>query len=594
MLHRFFKSRRRSIILPTVTVMFATSVILLWIKRDGFIYRLGALRAETLLRRSEWASERRDWKTATQSAHAAWQLHPGDIRVLRQLKESLQSAKAPETLTVSKALFDHPDATTEDRTGVVRFFLELGDLVTVANLISRLPAAERDSADALEVGARFFLARNHPDKALPLLDRLRRKRNEPGDLLLAVEALVRTPTEGDKALDEAQRLIGELFQGKDRDIAITAFLHLRRVPQDKRQLYHFPDVRQRIETLAADEPVPLAAWFLADELDLAAHPDQREAILHGAVDRWLTTEPKALGEWLVSQGESKLFLENIPRSRVLEDPAMLAVVVQAFVAEERWDRALSLLEGAHRSVDPVTLFSLRAMIEERLGRVTESGQNWSRATRYAELGNGREELLKLSHLAMLGGNTKLRDQSLAEALKRPSPVSLAATDVAYLFPVLAKENRDEDLFAISSNLLQSEPDNPQLLNNVVWLGLLRGKVDEEQMQRLEQHVAKFPSISSLRTTLALAQLRTGKTAEALETLAPVSKALESSGKELPESGRAVLALAFSQAGDKEKARSLASSLNWSGLMEVERDFFTSAFNEHEEDRFQLEEPVERY
>jgi hypothetical protein len=114
------------------------------------------------------------------------------------------------------------------------------------------------------------------------------------------------------------------------------------------------------------------------------------------------------------------------------------------------------------------------------------------------------------------------------------------------------------------------------------------------MRRLEQHVAKFPSIASLRTTLALAQLRCGKTGEALETLAPVTDELQKPGKELPESGRAVLALALCQAGETEKARSLASSLNWSGLMKAEQDFFTAAFNEHEEDRFLLEEPVERY
>jgi hypothetical protein len=575
-------------------VIHLTVFTLLWMKKDGIAHHLGAIRAGMLLRQSEWAVERRDWNSATETALAALQRNPGNIRILRQLQRSLKSASSPESLATSRTLFDHPDATAEDRIEVVRFFLELGDHVTVANLISRLPAEERDSADAIEVGARFFLARNHPEKSLPLIDRLRRKRNEPGDLLLAAEALVRTPTEGDQALDEAQRIMGELFRGGDRELAFSALRLLRRIPLDKRYLYHFPEARERLETLARSGAVPLEAWFVADELDLAAHPDQREAILHGAIDRWLATEPKALGEWLVSLGEAKLFLENVPRKLTLEDPAMLVVVVQALVVEEHWDRALSLLEGAHRSVDPVTLFSLRAMIEERLGRVTDASQNWSRATRYAELGTGREDLLKLSRLAMLAGNTKLRDESLAEALKRPSPVSLAATDVAYLFPVLAKDQRDEDLLAISTNLLQSEPDNPQLLNNVVWLGLLRGKIDEEKMRRLEQHVAKFPSIASLRTTLALAQLRCGKTGEALETLAPVTDELQKPGKELPESGRAVLALALCQAGETEKARSLASSLNWSGLMKAEQDFFTAAFNEHEEDRFLLEEPVERY
>ena len=210
----------------------------------------------------------------------------------------------------------------------------------------------------------------------------------------------------------------------------------------------------------------------------------------------------------------------------LEDPELLPLVVQAFVLEDRCDRALSLLDHAHRSTDPVALFSLRAMIESRLGKTTESNQNWSRATRYAELASGRDSLLRLSKLAVLGGNTGVRDLALTEALKRTSAQTLASTDVAFLYPTLAENDRDEDLLRISMGLLESQPGNPQLLNNVVWLELLRGRIDEGRVEKLAACVEAFPTIGHLRTTFALAQIHSGKAREALETLAPLADGRE--------------------------------------------------------------------
>lgn len=590
-LRTVFSSRRRRLLIPGMAAMLAALTAVVWIKREGIDYRLGVKRAGSLIEQSRWASERGDWKEAQRTAYAAWQLHPGEVGTLRQLFESLVGGKSGEALMVGKSLFEHPQAEVTDKLGAIETALQAGDLVTVASMFTRLRPAERELPEALELGARFFLARNHPSGALPLIDRLRLKRNEPRDLLLAADALTRTPTEGNVARSEAQRLIGELFRGQgDAETALEAFRLLGRIPMPERELYHFAEARLRLEGFSnSGTKVPVEAWLIVDELDLATEPDRRNEILQESMDRWFATEPEVIGKWLLGLGETKRFLDNVPRAIALENPAMLPVVTQALILENRWDRALSLLDRAPNGTDPVVLLSLRAMIQSRLGQNAEANQNWARAARQAELVSGRAALLRFAQLAALGGKGEMRDEALAEALKRPSSLSIPAADVAFLYPALARQNRSEDLLQISEGLLAAEPENPQVLNNVVWLELLEGATDESRVKKLEQYVAEFPSVTALRSTLALAHLRAGRNEEAVEALAPLRQRIDAGEAEAAPTDRALVALALARQGDTEKSRELSKTVRWDKLMKAEREFFTAALDEANDDRFGLDD-----
>jgi hypothetical protein len=590
-LRTIFGSRRRRLLLPGMAALLAALTAAAWIKREGINYHLSAKRAATLLDQSRWAAERKDWKVAQRNALAAWQLHPGEIGALRQLFEALVGGGSGDALAVGKSLFEHPRALTTDRLATIDAALRAGDLVTTASMFSRLRPVERETPEALELGARFFLARNHPVAALPLIDRLRLKRNEPRDLLLAADALTRTPTEGNVARSEAQRILGDLFQTRnDAGIAIEALRLLGRIPMAERELYHFAQAHARLDSFAAGgTEVPVEARLIADELELASSPERRGEIFQRAMDRWFATEPEVIGKWLIGLGETKRFLENVPRAIALENPAMLPVVTQALILENRWDRALSLLDRAPYGTDPVVLHSLRAMIQSRLGQVAESNQNWARAARQAELVTGRSALLRFAQLAALGGKPEMRDEALAEALKRPSSLSIPAADVAFLYPALARQDRSGDLLRISEGLLASEPENPQVLNNVVWLELLEGAADESRVKKLEQYVSEFPSVVALRSTLAFAHLRAGRNAAALEALAPLRDRIEAGEAETAPTDRALVALALAREGDIAASRELSKTVRWDKLMKAERDYFAFAIEEAIDDRFGLDE-----
>lgn len=591
LMRRIFRCRKRRLLMPGMVTAMAALAALLWLKRDAIEYRVEVKKADVLLEKSRWAAERRDWREAQRTAHEAWKLHPGEVGALRQLFEVLVGGKSGEAVAVGKSLFEHPRATTADRLAAIESALQAGDLVAVASMFTRLQTSERETPEAMELGARFFLARNHPTGALSLLDRLRLKRNEPGDLLLAADALTRTPTEGNVARSEAQRIIGELFHGQGTpEVSLQAFGLLARIPMAERELYHFADARKRLDVLSAEgAKVPVEAWLIADELELAAAPDRREEILSLSMDRWFATEPEVLGKWLLGLGESKRFLENVPRAIALENPEMLPVVTQALILENRWDRALSLLDRAPHGTDPVVLHSLRAMIQGRLGKTKEANQNWARASRQAELVTGRGGLLRFAQLAALGGKTDLRDEALAEALKRPSSLQIPAADVAFLYPALAQKDRNGDLLQISEGLLAAEPENPQVLNNVVWLELLERQADESRVKKLEEYAAQFPSVIALRSTLAFAHLRAGRDEKALEALAPLRERIEAGEAETAPTDRALVALALARLGETEKSRELSKTVRWDKLMKAEREFFTAAIDEAIDDRFGLDD-----
>lgn len=598
---RFFRKIRRSIsrsrykvlIIPML-ISFTTFVTLSLTKREGLAYYLAAWRAAALLEKSAKASEDGYLHKAIDSALAAWQLHPANSGGLRQLFHTTRKQGSMESLAIGRALFLHPGATPEDRIDIMRLFFRVGDHVATAELISKLPGEERNSFAVMELNARFLIARQRPLEALQLIDKLRRGRDRPTDLLLAADALIQIPSKDNTARHEAQRIIEELFHSTgDPEIAMSAFSLVQRIPAAERDLMRFALAKERLGELDEKVGVPAELWLLADEVEMGMAPHRREEILASAVNRWRDECPGELGDWLLNLGETDLFLDSIPYETALFNPELLTSHVQARVIEEEWEGALALLDRAPASADPAMVSGLRGMIWSRRGHQVNANQHWQRAYRHAQLSTGRDSLLRLGRLADLAGNAEFRNLALTEALKRPSPVPLAASDVAFIFSNLVERNQDEDLLRVSLGLLSSQPGNPKLLNNVVWLELMQGRVNEERIAQLEDFADRFPSITSLRTTLALAHIALGEKEAALNALSPMlpeiegteagagsDRGVETTGNRRASApaaaDRAVLAYALVSNGHYTRGQEVANSVEWGALMAVERTFFEEA------------------
>ena len=473
-------------------------------------------------------------------------------------------------------LFAHPSSTLEDKREVLLLYLSIGDVVTFRNLLNGLSDEERNDPDVLTMAVRFSLARNNLQGALQLSERLGRVRQEPGDLLLAADVLSRIAAADDTASEKAQTVIDLLFDpAKDRTVALAAFSLLRQIPPEKRDTERFADAGKRLDLIEESLEVPTILRLLVTELEMTANPESRDPLIDGAVARLLTDEPEVLGEWLLGLGQHERLLEKLPEERARSSAALFGLLVRATMMAADWETAEKLLAAPHPGMKPSTVYGMRGIVASQQGSRAASLGFWERAFYQAELAPGRTELLTLGRMAARTGNAEIRNRAVTEALKRRSAIPMPLADVSFLFSELSAENKAEDFLEVSRNLLASQPENPMLINNVLWLELIGNQVRQDLTMEMQSLVERFPDIQALRSTLALAQVVDGDAVAALDTLGPILEDKEGEGEEeeVEESNYAVLALALMRNGEVERAKKIAAEIEWSKMMEVERTYF---------------------
>ena len=551
-----------------------------FIKREGIRYYVNSWRASGLLEDSIKSSEEGDWKEAERLAFAAGQLNEGNYETLKQLYKASLAERSRYILAASKMLFTHPEAKPEDRIEVLQLHLDIGDLVTFKALFGELNNKEQMSPDAMALGVHFLQARNDLPRALTLVDELLKARGDPGDKLLAAEILLKVNDPSGKAKANAQRLIDELFQVEsDPEIALAAFGLLRSIPVNFWHLERFADAKNRLQSISESYEVHTSAFLLAKELEVHQFPENRNRILEGTTTEWIEKGPAALCEWLLRLGESGRILTLIEDDDARESISLFRVVTLAAITEKQWERAEKLLRKPHPQMRPSIVLALQAAIAEQQNQTARSRSLWQQALSQAEMASGQSALLEVAKLASRSGNAEIRNRAVTEALKRPSAITLPASDVAFLFEVLAEKEEAEDLLTVSRNLLASDPENPVLINNVVWLELVMEERRSDYSGMLRSLVEKFPNIPPLRSTLALSLMTTGENEEALATMAPTFGSATAKRKNSSATDNAVAALAFARAGDLEQARPLYERIQWSGMMEIEQAFFKKALNQ---------------
>jgi len=338
-------------------------------------------------------------------------------------------------------------------------------------------------------------------------------------------------------------------------------------------LERFGDARERLGAFAKLTEVPISAYFLATELENEADPDREAERIAASVVRWRTDAPVALGNWLLSLKKPDLFLAISPEEAALENIDLFLLHVRASILQEDWDKAASLLDNRPSNLDSAVSLALGGIVAEARGERSAGRALWERALEHASLARGRSSLLTMARLAAQSKNVEIRNRAVVEALKRPSSIPLSAEEVSFVFEHLVSKDESSDLLRVSQGLLASEPDNAKLLNNVVWLQVLQGRIDSELIGRLEDQVRNYPKIETFRSTLLLAYLEGNREEEAfaLADSLPVDKVNGSSDE-------AVVALAFARSNRIPEAKKLAASIDWGRIMKQEREWFEAQLN----------------
>lgn len=552
----------------------ATGGLAFW-KRKGIAYRVKSYRAASHLEKSVAAGKEGDWQQAERLAMAAWQLRPGDVAILRQVFASGESIGSSHLLATGYSLFHHPDATPADRVEVLDFLLRIGDVVRFRQLLTQLPKEELRQPDGLALAVRFSLARNDFGRALGLCQELREARGNDRDRLLEAETLSRVAHLGNAQSEEAQKVIAELFTKKP-EIALRAFALLRNIPDSTLNPARFGAAQDKLlEWESEGIEVPLTDHLLAVRLQMLADPAQAESLAADAIERFGREHTMAVGEWLLDTGHPEAISRLVPETEKALSSDEFALLLRRDIDTENWEAAKAKLAHPHPGMPPAAAYSLQAMVAEKTGNRGEAETRWEQALNHATLSSGRAMLLKLAEFARASGNLEICERALKECLLRPSPVALPTSDVSFLFSALAEQGDSTNLLTISRLQLQSEPDNPTLRNNVIWLELIRGHGANGKFSPIARDlVGRFPEIPTLRTTLGLALVEEGSPAEAE---AAVGSLLGNGGApdSLSDTDKAVLALVLQATGQAEESTRHAESVDWKRMMPEERDFLRS-------------------
>ncbi len=560
---------KRTIIIVCALLVFSAGGIS-YHKRESIKTRINTWRANSLLADSIKAGVNDDWKEAERLVTAAWQLRPSEIEILRQRFTVSKKRSSKDMLSLANGVFQHPNATAEDRKNATALFFSIGDRITFNRLLSRLKYSERKQPDILEMESRFLLATGQPAAALEPIRELEGIRAEPTDQFLLAAALARTPSEDHSNQIAAQEVIDQIFQpDKDPLLAIAAFSLLGQIPSDQWQLETFSDATSRLEVIAKTVPVPPQILLIDVERRIESFPEKRDELIEDAVSRFIDESPEILGQWLLYKGQADRVLAEVATEAKAADSSLLFDLrLSALLQKKDWTSAEALLANSSRGANEASYLAYRALIAEQQGKVAEADNLWEESFDIAVGSDGRDRLLSIAQLAG-SNNLKIRNRAVTEALKRPAAISPPSTEVSFVLPYLIKEDAFEDMLTVCRNLYRSEPDNPALFNNFAWMELINGSPHGAALiPKLRQIVERFSNKKGYRSTLTLAYLNEGD----VEKATGASHALVESEEKL-NGDYAVLALLRAKQDDIPGAEAYLKQVDWKDMMTRERLYF---------------------
>ncbi|MDQ6940820.1 MAG: exosortase/archaeosortase family protein, partial [Verrucomicrobiota bacterium] len=148
--------------------------------------------------------------------------------------------------------------------------------------------------------------------------------------------------------------------------------------------------------------------LLAVDLEIQAHPDEKEALVRQAIDQWKNSDASqlsVLATWLNGKGEFQRQLDEIPEEKALGSRDLFLQRMDALGALDRWDEIDRLLDSERFPLDPVMQHMYLARANAQLGQEAASKNSWQRALEAAAGDAGK--LITLGEYAEKNGATEI-------------------------------------------------------------------------------------------------------------------------------------------------------------------------------------------
>ena len=545
-----------------------------------------AWQARRLARGATELIEQGKYKEAAAKARDALQLRRTEPEAWRPIARLLtQSGKSAGSLDWWKKLDAAAKLSIQDRRDYAVAALTSGDLAAASAQVDVL-LAQPDGPAPIDyiLAAQVAVRRQQGDIALDFSERaLKDPRITPNELF-ATAIMVISFTKPDSPPNaNAWAQIIKLARDKANPMSLDALVFLARqgpnvssqLPQQTASLSlplnppaNSANAMRPAELAAALESHPKSGPFqqlLALTVRARDEPNRTGEYVAQALQRFGNGDNEtlvALAAWLRDTGHAAEVLKILPLDRALQQRDLFVQHIDALSALGRWQELKDLIQSDRFPLDQMVKHMYLAAASAKLGETAATANEWQRALEFADT---EEKSIGLGRYAERNGAWEIAETAYTKALNI-SP----GLHSAYNGRLRTARARGETAKAqsISSEMLKLWPEDDALRNEDAYLRLLLGASGDEAAsieRQAEVLVINEPANWNAKATLALAQLRQGRAADALL----VFRHVRATGSE-PPGALAVRAAVLAATGWIDGARNDARNLSGSPLLPEER------------------------
>ena len=562
-------------------------------------------------------TERHQFDEASAKARDALQLKFTEPQAWRAIGRLLsRTSQDSSALEWWKKLEQASLLTLTDRRDYARSAIAAGELSTAAKQIDQLCAQQADPApiDAL-LAAHLAVGRGDTARAADYAERvLTDKRARPQDVLSAAILILGITKPDSPPYINAWKHVEDIARDPNNPESLDALVFLAQnqkplaattsagtsqpVTTMSASLQALGFLAQNPEPVTATESVgtsqpftPMSAAEIADRLEkhpravpfhqllalrVRASEDRwhAEDLLNRATERYHGSDDQtlmALNTWLYVERRYQTILDIMPLERALQRRELFLQYLDALGGLGRLETARDLLTSERFPLEPVLQHVYLATANERLGESTAVANEWQRAL---EAADNASKCLVLASYAEKAAAPDIADSAYAKAISF-APNTRAAYDARVR--LAEAHGQTANAQKILAEILRLWPDDDHERNHEMYLRLLLGASGadaEKAVREGEVLMAREPYNWQARATVALAQLRLGHPAAAIQAFSGIT-AEESS----PVGPLAVRAVALDANGWKDGAKQDAHTLSAAPLLPEERALIATLLND---------------
>jgi len=570
---RFRRERARRIAITLISIALLSIVALLSIKPVKRIAKHWVVSRHLSISKDALNTGREE--IAVDRARKALAMSPRNLEALRLFHSAAVATGDERAAFAADNLLVHPDSTSSDIITALETFVNLRELKRFRQRLAQQDEGIRSHADVIFLSRRASLLEGQFEAVVQQIDQTDADGAVDGRTnVVLIVALYRL--RGEQSDRRAGQLVVECLPSlaPSSPESIELFDVLSELNPSRFE----PQIATVIAQSLQDRPErkeinPTLSYNLA----IAAAPEEASRLVDAAVRELSRDHRDALCRWLLRLGQNEKLLEltSFEPEVGIESNTVLYCRIDALLNVGKIERALIEMDHLPPMTDPLVVELKRALAYRKLDRRSEEVGAWSAAVAAAEGDSKRNRFVEIAALASQLGRQEVATDAIIKAIQHPRSGAPAADSIQGVFRHLLQNNRPDELLLICNRLLQSEPENPQLINNAIYLTLLLASANADHrhlLQFAERIHKQLPHVTGIRTTLALNHLVCDQPEAALE-LFKAERASSAAWDNLSNVGLAIFSLALDESGEWQMAKNVRELINWDGMLEVEQSFY---------------------